>query len=120
MYVPHNDANSASTSWYQQYDYDSLNRLQRVHEYTGNTNFDWQQEFVYDRYGNRTIAQGSNETFGTGIPKPNFTVSTSNNRLGVPGGQSGTMTYDDAGGEPRLGSGLRFAILSTSSTGPLC
>ena len=26
-----------------------------------------------------------------------FTVSNANNRLGVPGGQSGTMTYDNAG-----------------------
>jgi len=43
------------TTWYQQYDYDSLNRLQRVHEYTGSTPTDWQQEYSYDRYGNRTI-----------------------------------------------------------------
>jgi len=34
-----------------------LNRLQRAHEYTGNTSLDWQQEFVYDRYGNRTVHQ---------------------------------------------------------------
>jgi RHS repeat-associated protein len=95
--VPNNEQNTSSTSWYQQYDYDSLNRLLRVHEYTGNTSLDWQQEYVYDRWGNRTIAQGSTETYGTGIPKPNFTVNTDNNRLGVPSGQSGTMSYDAVG-----------------------
>lgn len=94
-YVPNNEQNTSSTSWYQQYDYDSLNRLQRVHEYTGNTNLDWQQEYVYDVWGNRTVHQTN--TFGTGIPKPNFSVNTANNRLGVPSGQSGTMTYDNAG-----------------------
>jgi len=38
--IPNNDQNTSATSWYQQYDYDSLNRLQRVHEYTGNTSTD--------------------------------------------------------------------------------
>ena len=46
---------SSFTSWYQQYDYDELNRLKRVHEYTGNSQLDWQQEFDYDRWGNRTL-----------------------------------------------------------------
>ena len=55
MYIPANDQVSSSTSWYQQYDYDSLNRLKRVHEYTGNTAIDWQQEYDYDRFGNRTL-----------------------------------------------------------------
>ncbi len=36
-------------------------------------------------------------TSGLGINKKDFTVNTANNRLGVPGGQSGTMTYDAAG-----------------------
>jgi hypothetical protein len=84
-----------SNSWLQQYDYDNLNRLQRVHEYTGNTSLDWQQEYVYDRYGNRTIHQTN--TWGTGINKKDFTANAANNnRLGVPGGQSGTMSYDPA------------------------
>src|SRR5205807_1672104 len=65
VYVPNNEQNTSSISWYQQYDYDSLNRLQRAHEYTGNTQLDWQQEFVYDPYGNRTIHQTN--TWGTGI-----------------------------------------------------
>jgi RHS repeat-associated protein len=73
----------------QAYTYDSLNRLQRVVEGS------WQQEFVYDRWGNRTIHQTN--TWGTGINKKDFTVNTANNRLGVPAGQSGAMTYDNAG-----------------------
>jgi RHS repeat-associated protein len=99
VYIPANDQlqNAPYTMWYQQYDYDSLNRLQRVHEYTGNTTTDWQQEYVYDRYGNRTVEQNVTKTWGAGINKKEFTVNTANNRLGVPGGQSGTMTYDNAG-----------------------
>lgn len=92
-YVPNSDTNDSPTSWYQQYSYDALNRLTQVHEYTGSTSL-WQQTFGYDRYGNRTIDY-SNTT--SSIPRPQFTVDTSNNRLTVPSGQSGTMTYDNAG-----------------------
>jgi RHS repeat-associated protein len=96
--IPNNEQNTSSTSWYQQYEYDSLNRLQRVHEYTGNPVVDWQQEYVYDRYGNRTIHQANTNTWGAGINKKDFTANTANNnRLGVPSGQTGTMTYDNAG-----------------------
>ncbi|HYR77922.1 MAG TPA: DUF2341 domain-containing protein [Pyrinomonadaceae bacterium] len=106
VYAPNNEQNSSSTSWYQQYDYDSLNRLQRVHEYTGNTQLDWQQEFVYDRWGNRTIHQAN--TFGANIPKPNFGVDTSTNRLTAPAGY--TMSYDSAGNltnDTFTGEGIR-------------
>ncbi|MCM3873838.1 MAG: hypothetical protein ND895_24380, partial [Pyrinomonadaceae bacterium] len=95
VYIPHNDQASSSTSWWQGYDYDSLNRLERVKEYNSSSTQLWQQEYVLDRYGNRTIHQAN--TWGTGINKKDFTVSTASNRLGVPGGQSGTMTYDNAG-----------------------
>ncbi|MGH9905856.1 MAG: HNH endonuclease [Pyrinomonadaceae bacterium] len=74
----------------QQYEYDELNRLKRVYDGTN-----WQQHYVYDRWGNRTIHQTN--TWGFGINKKDFTVNTANNRLGVPGGQSGVMTYDNAG-----------------------
>jgi YD repeat-containing protein len=90
VYIPDNDAVTSYHQLSQDYVYDSLNRLQDVHDGTS-----WKQQYDYDRYGNRTINQSA--TFGTNIPKPNFTVSTSNNRLGVPGGQSGTMNYDTAG-----------------------
>ena len=96
IYIPALDQVSSPTSWYQQYDYDDLNRLKRVHEYTGDVNKDWQQEYVYDRWGNRTINQNTSATFGTNIPKPNYTVDPSNNnRLVAPSGH--TMTYDVAG-----------------------
>jgi len=36
VFIPTNEQGTTSISWYQQYDYDNLNRLQRVHEYTGN------------------------------------------------------------------------------------
>jgi RHS repeat-associated protein len=93
VYIPTDDQISSSTTWYQQYDYDNLNRLQRVQEYT--PSLAWQQEYVYDRWGNRTIHQTN--TWGTGINKKNFAVNTATNRLGVPAGQSGAMTYDAAG-----------------------
>jgi RHS repeat-associated protein len=86
-----------SNSWLQQYDYDSLNRLQRVHEYTGSQSLDWQQEYVYDRYGNRRIEQDVTKTYGAGVNKKDFAVITASNRLGVPTGQAGTMSYDNAG-----------------------
>src|SRR5262249_40901842 len=49
----------------------------------------------YDRWGNRTIHQTN--TYGIGINKKDFTINTANNRLGVPTGQSGVMSYDAAG-----------------------
>jgi RHS repeat-associated protein len=73
----------------QSYDYDFLNRLHSVNEGS------WQQQYSYDRFGNRTIDQTN--TWGAGINKKDFTVNTANNRLGVPGGQTGTMAYDNAG-----------------------
>ena len=83
----------------QTFDYDSLNRLQRVTEGSS-----WQQEYVYDRYGNRTIHQTNTwgPSSGPLIPKPNFEVQTSTNRLYAPGDlalaeASRQMQYDDAG-----------------------
>jgi len=95
VYVPLNDQlqNPPYTTWWQRYDYDSLNRLQRVAEITGNAQTDSQQEYVYDRYGNRTIHQTN--TWGTGIPKPDFTADANTNRLTAPTGY--TMSYDSAG-----------------------
>jgi len=99
VYVPNSDTNNSPASWYQQYTYDSLNRLAQVHEYTGNTSIDWQQTFTYDRYGNRTIDY-SNTT--NGIPRPQFDLETATNRLYGPGDlnlseSSRTMRYDAAG-----------------------
>jgi RHS repeat-associated protein len=74
------------------YNYDSLNRLSDMWE--EGTQFRFKQKYNYDRYGNRTIdaAQSSG-----GVNEQQFDVSPANNRLSVPGGQGGTMSYDLAG-----------------------
>src|SRR3984893_3100108 len=79
------------------YNYDTLNRISSVtenYETNGPPAQQFKQSYLYDRYGNRTIDPA---TWGVGINNKQFTVSTTNNRLGVPGGQAGTMTYDPAG-----------------------
>lgn len=81
----------------QFYSYDSLNRLQSVTEDNPNGQANWKQSYVYDRYGNRTVDQNSANTYGSGIPKPNFGVDAVTNRLTVPSGYGGAMTYDAAG-----------------------
>lgn len=82
----------------QSYSYDSLNRLNSVAEYfVSNSQAESQQSlqsYTYDRWGNRTINPTS---WGAGINTKQFTVNTTTNRLGVPAGQSGSMTYDTAG-----------------------
>jgi RHS repeat-associated protein len=102
--VPNNEQNTASTSWYQQFDYDSLNRLKWVKEYNSANTQLWQQEYEYDRYGNRTIHQTNTwgPSSGPLIPKPNFEVQTSTNRLYAPGDLAlpetqRVMQYDLAG-----------------------
>jgi len=84
------------------YSYDSLNRLSSVQEQQtsvaggwGNWQQQFRQQYTYDRYGNRTIDAA--QTWGAGINTKQFTVNTTTNRLGVPAGQSGAMTYDAAG-----------------------
>ena len=100
VYIPNDDQLSSHTMRRQQYDYDSLNRLNWVREVLNGAE-QWRQWFKYDRWGNRTIdttiENGQSRTYGTGINSKAFTVNTSNNRLGVPGGQSGVMAYDAAG-----------------------
>ena len=78
----------------QSYDYDTLSRLKTVREVMSSVE-QWKQQFTYDRWGNRLIDNAV--TYGVGINNKTFTVNTANNRLGVPVGQSGTMTYDSAG-----------------------
>ncbi len=77
------------------YSYDSLNRLTALAEWQNGATNTGVQTYDYDRYGNRTI--NAAQTSGVGINTKQFTVNAANNRLGVPGGQSGTMTYDAAG-----------------------
>ena len=89
IYIP------SQTMRWQEYNYDSLNRLNWAREVLDGGAEQWKQQFTYDRWGNRTINNGV--TYGTGINNKAFTVNTANNRLGVPGGQPGVMTYDAAG-----------------------
>jgi RHS repeat-associated protein len=85
------------TMRYQEYLYDSLNRLQQVSEAPNGGAAHWKQTFIYDRWGNRTIDTNPLNTFGTGINNKGFEVISANNRLAVPSGQSGVMQYDAAG-----------------------
>src|SRR5262249_2505590 len=56
------------------------------------------QQFSYDRFGNRLVSSA----FGTGVPNPGFKINGANNRVIAPtdtdGGQgSGKMQYDVSG-----------------------
>ena len=97
-YVPLDDQTNTWAIPHQLYTYDALNRLTSTADYfMSNTQPLTQQalqSYTYDRWGNRTINASS---WGTGINVKQFTVDTSNNRLGVPVGQSGTMSYDNGG-----------------------
>jgi RHS repeat-associated protein len=96
VYIPTDAEGNYAMRW-QQYEYDSLNRLSWVREISGENEI-WRQSFAYDRFGNRSIDQDVLKTYGSGINKKDFTVNVLNkNRLGVPDGQTGTMSYDDAG-----------------------
>ena len=89
------------------YSYDALNRLTAVNEWQNGATHTGSQQYKYDRWGNRTIKPAS---WGIGINTKQFTVDAATNRLGVPGGQSGVMTYDFAGNltnDTYTGAGLR-------------
>jgi RHS repeat-associated protein len=93
-WVPHNDQMSPYTVHQQNYAYDSLNRIAWVGEYLNAATHTGAQFFTYDRWGNRRIDPAS---WGTGINIKQFDVEPTNNRLIVPSGQPGTMSYDAAG-----------------------
>ena len=89
------------------YSYDSLNRLTAVNEWQNGATQTGSQQYSYDRWGNRTINPAS---WGVGINNKQFTVDPNNNRLVVPVGQPGAMTYDNAGNlttDTYTGSGTR-------------
>jgi RHS repeat-associated protein len=97
-WVPADDAISSYNYTQDFYGYDSLNRIQSAVEVHGTRTWqsaqDFAQMFAYDRWGNRTINPASS---GVGINTKQFTVDAATNRLGVPGGQSGALSYDSAG-----------------------
>jgi RHS repeat-associated protein len=102
VYVPNDPQNNSRTSWSQQYDYDSLNRLTQVTEDTGQTSLNWHQGYRYDRFGNRRIDIGNTSP---NIPQLDFDVEVTTNRLLALGDSALTgsnlnqrrMRYDNAG-----------------------
>ncbi len=98
-YIPQDDQANNWAIHRRSYAYDGLNRLTSSTEYfvsgTQAESLQSIQSYSYDQWGNRTINAGG--TSGTGINNKVFTVNTATNRLGVPGGQSGTMSYDASG-----------------------
>jgi RHS repeat-associated protein len=92
----------ADTLTEDSFSYDGVDRLTYVAEQRtsvaggwGNWQQQFRQQFTYDPYGNRTIDAA--QTWGTGINNKQFAVDAGTNRLGVPVGQSGVMSYDSAG-----------------------
>ncbi len=102
VFIPNNEQNTSSTSWYQQYTYDHLNRLQETREHASDNSLLWHQTYTYDRHGNRTI--DANATTD-GINERAFEIETTTNRLLAPGDSALTgpslpqrkMRYDAAG-----------------------
>jgi RHS repeat-associated protein len=85
------------------YCYDSLNRVAQTAEETyasagGYTPNVFNQQFSYDRFGNRLVSS----TFGTGAPNPGYKINGVNNRLIAPTDADGSqasdrMQYDASG-----------------------
>jgi YD repeat-containing protein len=98
-YIPLDDQSNTWTIPHQLYTYDALNRLTSVADYFVSSSQPLSQQslqtFTYDRWGNRTINTAL--TWGLGVNNKVFAVDPATNRLGVPSGQSGAMTYDNAG-----------------------
>ncbi len=80
----------------REYEYDALGRLTKA---TGGNNL-WQQNYSYDRYGNRTnVAASGVAADGSGIPRDglaNVSYNTTNNRITTSG-----FEYDAAGNQIR-------------------
>lgn len=95
-YVPNDDQVSGYRLFYQDYEYDALNRVKKVTEIN---NVAWAAQYAqaydYDRWGNRNINAG--QTWGVGINNKQFTIDPATNRLGVPSGPASVMSYDFAG-----------------------
>lgn len=75
------------------YAYDALNRLTHASETNVGNVQQWQQEFIYDRFGNR---QFNINTTTAAMIKENPTISPTNNRIA-----GGNYAYDAAGNMTR-------------------
>ena len=100
--VPQNDQVSSYQAWAQVYDYDPLNRLSRVKEYDSNNSQLWQQEYAYDRWGNRLINNQASATWGLGTSQTQTAIDTSTNRIYAINDPSHSLVdYDAAGNQTR-------------------
>lgn len=97
----------AAAPFVQAYVYDELNRLKAADEKAGTTPT-WKQVYSYDRYGNRSLAQGTSSPDysqtpndpGTGLPIDpvrNPVYDPANNRIKVTAAGHGDYRYDEAG-----------------------
>jgi RHS repeat-associated protein len=100
-FIPLDNAVSDWVMATQYYNYDAFNRLEYVQEFSetwisgaySNTQA-FKQIYLYDKFGNRRI----DATNSTGsINKKAVDINKTNNRVAVPSGQTGTITYDNAG-----------------------
>lgn len=107
VYIPNDDQVSSYTLRWQQYDYDSLNRLNWAREIKDGVQ-QWRQWFNYDRWGNRTVdftqdpGDPNQRTYG--ITSTQFKIDPQSNQLYspndqfLPNGQTNNlMKYDAAG-----------------------
>lgn len=95
-----NASGAVAAVFTQKYDYDELNRLQRVYD-GSSSNPTWQQRYLYDRFGNRTIEQ-ANTSAGLNSTQFDRTEMYSTNRIYAPGDTAlpmpqRRMQYDAAG-----------------------
>jgi RHS repeat-associated protein len=83
------------------YNYDTLNRVTGIWENkAGHATAEtavYTQQFLYDRWGNRRVNTAVSNV--PGVPMAAMDVDTATNRLTVPAGQTGTITYDAAGNQ---------------------
>ena len=93
-YIPHNDQISSATFFEQRYQYDQLNQLTSVNEYLNGQGASMAQVYEYDRWGNRQISAPATSN---ALNEKGYATDTATNRLSVPSGQTGAMTYDAAG-----------------------
>jgi RHS repeat-associated protein len=100
------DGAGAVTAWMMSADYycyDSLNRVAQIAEetYTSGGGYApnvFNQQFSYDRFGNRLVSSAT----GTGAPNPGYKINGANNRLIAPTDTDGSqvsdrMRYDSSG-----------------------
>jgi YD repeat-containing protein len=124
-FVPTNDSASEWAMSLDYYQYDELNRITAVLENKqahnlGETATGLTQQYLYDRYGNRTVNNAVSNF--PGVFNAPFTVDQTTNRLLAP---NGTLSYDAVGNQVNdgySGAGARTydvnnKLVSATATG---